>query len=106
LTVTAPTLHVPDEPTARADVWLSAVANGASIESILRGDDGLAAWLWLRWSTLSKAGLSRDAFDRIVVEYRRELWLWLAGERTWTQSCSGLVGRISRRIGQVDSTSA
>ena len=104
MTVTAPTLHVPDEPTARGEVWQSAVADGAALESVLTGDDGLASWLWHRWSSLSKAGISRDAFDRMVIEYRRELWLWLAGERTWAQSCSGLVGRISRRIGQVDST--
>jgi hypothetical protein len=106
LTVTAPTLHVPDEPTARAEAWLHAVVNGAPIESVLGGDEGIAAWLWLRWSSLSKAGVSRDDFDRIVIEYRRELWLWLAGERTWAQACSGLVGRVNRRIGQVDSTSA
>ncbi|HWW52126.1 MAG TPA: hypothetical protein VNY84_00045 [Acidimicrobiales bacterium] len=106
MTVAALSLHVPDEPTAHADVWLNAVADGASIESVLTGDDGVADWLWQRWSSLSKVGISRDAFDGIVVEYRRELWLWLAGERTWAQACSGLVGRISRRIGQVDSTSA
>ncbi len=29
--------------------------------------------------------------------YRRELWLWLAGERTWQQCAGGLAGRISRR---------
>jgi hypothetical protein len=105
LTVTALSLHVPDEPTARAEAWLGAVVNGAPIESVLVGDDGVAAWLWHRWSSLGKAGVSRKEFERIVIEYRRELWLWLAGERTWVQSCSGLVGRVSRRIGQVDSTS-
>ncbi len=102
MTVTAPTLHVPDEPTARADAWLHAVVNGADLGSVLVAEDGLAAWLWQRWSSLAGAGMSRDEFTGIVVEYRRELWLWLAGERTWAQSCSGLVGRIGRRIGQVD----
>lgn len=29
--------------------------------------------------------------------YRRELWLWLAGERSWQQCASGLAGRIARR---------
>ena len=45
--------------------------------------------------------MTHDDFARIVVAYRRELWLWLAGERTWDQACSGLVGRISRRQAQV-----
>jgi hypothetical protein len=102
LTVTAPTLHVPDEPTAQATAWRRAIADGGALESVLATDDGLASWLWRRWSSLAAAGLSREAFGAIVLEYRRELWLWLAGERTWAQACSGLVGRINRRMGQVD----
>jgi hypothetical protein len=31
--------------------------------------------------------------------YGRELWLWLAGERTWQQCASGLEGRVLRRLG-------
>jgi hypothetical protein len=105
LTVTSlPSLHVPDEPTVRAEAWLAAVVDGNDLTSVLSADDGLVNWLWSRWSTLGHAGVTHDEFVRIVVEYRRELWLWLAGERTWNQACSGLVGRISRRIVQVDST--
>lgn len=104
--MTAPTLHVPDEPTERAHVWLDEVVNGTDLQTILTADDGVAAWLWHRWSSLAGAGISRDSFTDIVVEYRRELWLWLAGERTWAQACSGLVGRISRRVGQVDKPQA
>ena len=37
-------------------------------------------------------------FGAIVADYRREIWLWLAGERTWAQCCSGLIGRITRRL--------
>ncbi len=101
-----PSLHVPDEPTARAEAWLDAVLEGAELSSVLGADDGLAAWLWERWSTLAAAGETRPSFTAIVVEYRRELWLWLAGERTWAQACSGLVGRVGRRMGQVDSPQA
>jgi hypothetical protein len=97
-----PTLHLPDEPTVRADHWLNAIAEGADLAETLSADDGLIEWLWSRWSSLAKAGLSHDDFAVIVVEYRRELWLWLAGERTWAQACSGLVGRITRRMAQVD----
>ena len=102
MTVTSlPTLHVPDEPTARAAGWLAAVLDGDDLIDVLRADDGLVPWLWSRWSTLSKVGLTRVEFENVVIGYRREIWLWLAGERIWTQCCSGLVGRVSRRTAQV-----
>jgi hypothetical protein len=106
LTVTAPTLHVPDEPVVLAETWLDRVLDGADLAQVLSAEDGLAAWLWQRWRALAGAGVSEDAFVAVVVEYRRELWLWLAGERTWTQACSGLVGRVSRRLAQVAATGA
>jgi hypothetical protein len=107
LTVTtAPVLHVPDEPTARAGAWLAAVLDGRDLAAVLAADDGLTPWLWARWSSLSTVGVTKDAFAHIVADYRRELWLWLAGERTWAQACSGLVGRVSRRIVQVDAAGA
>jgi hypothetical protein len=98
-----PSLHVPDEPTARARTWLAAVLDGEDLTDVLRGEDGLVAWLWSRWSTLGKAGLTHDDFVEIVLGYRREIWLWLAGERIWSQCCAGLLGRISRRV-QVGAT--
>jgi hypothetical protein len=98
---------VPDEPTVRAEAWLAALLDGADLTVVLGAEDGLAAWLWQRWSFLAAdAGVSRDAFTAMVLEYRRELWLWLAGERTWNQACSGLVGRVTRRVGQVDTLGA
>jgi hypothetical protein len=103
LTVTAaPALHVPDEPTARADAWLAAVIDGTDLTDVLRAEDGLIPWLWSRWNTVGKSGLTYDDFSQIVVGYRREIWLWLAGERIWSQCCSGLLGRVGRRIVQVD----
>jgi hypothetical protein len=99
LTVAAtPTLHVPDEPIVRAHAWLAAVLAGSEWDDVLSADDGLIAWLWSRWSSLRSAGVTQEAFARIALEYRRELWLWLAGERTWAQACSGLVGRVYRRM--------
>jgi hypothetical protein len=92
-------LHVPDEPAERAERWRRAVDDGQSLESVLTGADGVTSWLWTRWRALSAAGLDEQALGAIVLGYRRELWLWLAGERTWAQCCSGLIGRISRRVG-------
>jgi len=56
------------------------------------------AWLWARWSALGTAGIDRARFTSLVIGYRRELWEWLSGERTWAQCCSGLIGRIRRRL--------
>lgn len=92
-------LHVPDEPTTRAQGWLSAVLDGREFGAVLTDDqDGVTTWLWSRWRSLAAAGLGEEDFGQIVLGYRREIWLWLAGERTWAQCCSGLIGRVNRRL--------
>jgi hypothetical protein len=99
----APVLHVPDEPTVRAEGWLAAVLDGEELDGILTGEkNGLTAWLWSRWRSLASSGLDDEGLGLIVLGYRRELWLWLAGERTWAQCCSGLIGRINRRLASGD----
>jgi hypothetical protein len=99
VTVTeAPVLHLPDEPTALAERWLAAVRSGREFDEILSGDGGLSSWLWSRWRSLATVGMDEADLDRVVHGYRRELWLWLVGERTWAQCCAGLIGRIDRRI--------
>jgi len=97
--VTQPVLHVPDEPTVLAEDWLRVVLDGRDLSDVI-GDEknGVSAWFWSRWRTLASAGLTEHDLGLIVLGYRRELWLWLAGERTWAQCCSGLIGRINRRL--------
>src|SRR5208283_3190577 len=90
-----PVLHVPDEPTVRAERWLAAVLDGTPIQEVLSGSDGVVDWLWSRWRSLGTAGLHEEDLSGIVADYQREIWLWLAGERTWAQCCSGLIGRIT-----------
>jgi hypothetical protein len=51
---------------------------------------------------LGAAGLDENALGAITDGYRRELRLWLEGDRTWAQCCSGLIGRLSRRTGSGD----
>jgi len=89
-------LHVPDEPDRER--WRAWVLEQATPEEVIEKDQGIAAWLWERWRVLERAGMDRDRFQDIVGSYQRELWLWLMGERTWAQCCSGLVGRIHRRL--------
>jgi hypothetical protein len=94
-----PDLHLPDEPVAHAEAWADAViGQGRDLESVLTAPDGLVPWLWSRWRILASAGMHEDELARVVLDYRREIWLWLAGERTWVQCCSGLIGRIGRRL--------
>jgi hypothetical protein len=97
-TTPLPVLHVPDEPTVLAEGWLVAVLDGRELDGVLGEEDGMTAWFWNRWRTLASAGLSEQGLGQIVLGYKRELWLWLAGERTWAQCCSGLIGRINRRL--------
>ncbi len=89
-------LHVPSEPDG--EPWRSRVLQSATLEEVIEKDDGIAAWLWERWRILESAGMDRSRFFEVVASYHRELWLWLMGERTWQQCCSGLIGRIERRI--------
>jgi len=91
-------LHVPDEPVVGREHWYGSVLDGAPIERVLAGEGGVVEWLWSRWQVLERIGVTRAAFGALALGYRRELWLWLAGERTWDQCCSELIGRVARRV--------
>jgi hypothetical protein len=93
-------LSIPEEP-----VELRARTRALVEETPERGAAlvDAAVWiadpLWERWGTaLEAAGMDRRRFLGIVAGYRRELWLWVMGERTWAQSAGGLLGRVRRRI--------
>jgi hypothetical protein len=96
----APDLSLPEEPVelrrrTRALVEQDPERGSAVVEA----GAFLADPLWRRWGpALEAAGMSRDRFDRVVAGYRRELWLWVMGERTWAQSAGGLLGRVRRRL--------
>jgi hypothetical protein len=79
-------------------VWASGVAGSDRLASVVAGGDGVVDWLWSRWRHLAATGLGRDGLASIALGYEREIWLWLLGERTWAQCCSGLIGRIERRM--------
>ena len=97
-----PVVHVPDEPEVQGERWLAAVRGGQPLDEVLCGTGGVSEWFWSRWRVLATSGLDQRGLDAIVIGYRRELWLWLAGERTWAQCCSGLIGRINRRVAAGD----
>ena len=91
-------LHLPDEPAGWREHWRAAVLDGKDLSGVVGGHDGVAAWLWARWSSLDAQGMDQACFFSVVLGYRRELWLWLTGDRIWEQCCAGLIGRIERRL--------
>jgi hypothetical protein len=97
-----PSLHVPEEPAALRAHWWNDVAGGRDWDDVLFGETGPGAWLWSRWRAVRVAGLEEKDFLQLVGGYRRELWLWLVGERTWVQCCAGLIGRVDRRLGALE----
>jgi hypothetical protein len=96
----APELSVPEEPVelrrrTRALIEQDPERGAA----VLDAGSFVADPLWERWGpALEPAGMPRARFDEIVTGYRRELWLWVMGERTWAQSAGGLLGRVRRRL--------
>jgi hypothetical protein len=94
-----PRLHTPEEPDVSLRTqWYRACVEGTPLLEVLSAPGGVVEWLWARWRALEPAGIDVKSFAEIVCGYQREIWFWLAGERTWPQCCSGLVGRIDRRI--------
>ena len=93
-------LSLPEEPVelrrrTRALIEDDPVGGAALVDA--------GAWiadpLWVVWGpVLESAGMDRDRFGEIVAAYRRELWLWVMGERTWAQAGGGLLGRVQRRL--------
>jgi hypothetical protein len=96
----APDLSLPDEPAElrrRTRALVEQDPEGGT--AVVDAGAFLADPLWERWgAALESAGMDRDRFAAIVTGYRRELWLWVMGERTWAQSGGGLLGRVQRRL--------
>ena len=95
-----PRIERPDEPVELREGLKAALLAGKDWREGFSDDICIGIWLWGRWQpALEPAGFSRDDFVETVVAYRRELWLWLIGDRVWEQFIDGLVGRIGRRLG-------
>jgi hypothetical protein len=92
-------LEQPDEPVEMRRGLRDAVLGGSNWRDGFTDDICVGVWLWERWRpTLEPAGMDRELFVDVIVGYRRELWLWLAGERRWEQFLVGLAGRVARRL--------
>ena len=92
-------LEAPEEPEDMRVALRDAVLAGADWREGFSDDVCVGVWLWARWQpALEPAGMGREAFIDVIVDYRRELWLWLMGERQWGEFVSGLAGRAARRM--------
>ena len=95
-----PRLELPEEPVDIQDGLRDALLDGQKLAGRvqrrhLHRCSGCGAW----WRpALEPGGLSREDFVDTVIAYRRELWLWLMGDRQWFPFITGLAGRIVRRL--------
>ena len=92
-------LEYPQEPVEMRVALREAILNGSNWRDGFADDICVGVWLWERWRpALEPAGMDRERFVDVIVDYRREVWLWLAGERLWEQLITGLAGRVARRL--------
>ena len=92
-------LELPEEPEGMRVALRDALLAGVDWREGFSDDVCIGVWLWDRWrAVLEPAGMDREAFVDVVVGYRRELWLWLMGERAWEPLVAGLAGRVARRL--------
>lgn len=92
-------LELPDEPEDLREGLHTALLDGKDWRAGFSDDICIGVWLWREWQpTLEPLGMSRDDFVELVTSHHRELWLWLSGDRPWSQYVGGLAGRIARRL--------
>jgi hypothetical protein len=96
----SPSLVLPEEPVElRRRTRALIERDPAEGTAVVDAGAWVADPLWAAWGpALRPAGMDRDRFGEIVAGYRRELWLWVMGERTWAQAAGGLLGRVQRRL--------
>ncbi len=94
-----PRLELPEEPEDLKIGLRDALLAGRDWREGFSDDICIGLWLWRGWQpALEPHGMSREDFVDVVISYKRELWLWLMGERQWIQFLSGLAGRAVRRL--------
>lgn len=92
-------LEAPPEPGALRDAMREELLGGADWEGRYGPGLGVGAVLWEAWAPLLAAqGMDEEAFSAVVRGYRREVWFWVLGDRSWQQVTGGLAGRAVRRL--------
>ena len=95
----APRLELPEEPVDLRNGLRDALLEGRNWREGFSDEICIGLWLWGLWQpALEPDGFSRDEFIDAVTAYRRELWLWLMGDRQWVTFVTGLAARVARRL--------
>jgi hypothetical protein len=94
-------LEPPPEPTElREQTWALARQSPDRAHELLAEGEWLADVLWEAWEgELASVGATRADLVARLATARRELWLWLAGERTWPEAAELVGGGVLRRVG-------
>ncbi len=101
----APKLELPEEPVAIKVGLRDALLEGKNWRDGFSDEICIGLWLWGWWRpALEPGGMGREEFVDAVIADRRELWLWLKGDRQWFPFITGLAGRIVRRLPATAST--
>ena len=95
----SPRLELPEEPVDLKRELRDTLLSGADWREGFRDDICIGLWLWGHWQpALEPQGVTREEFIDSVIAFRRELWLWLMGDRGWIPFVTGLAARVIRRI--------
>ncbi len=92
-------LELPEEPVDIKERLRDALLAGQKWRDGFSDEICIVLWLWGWWRpALEPCGMGREEFVDALVADRREVWLWLMGERQWFPFITGLAGRIARRL--------
>jgi hypothetical protein len=95
----SPRLELPEEPVEMKEDLRATLLAGADWRKGFSDDICVGLWLWRHWQpALEPYGFGREEFIDAVVAFRRELWLWLMGDRGWIPFVTGLAARVIRRV--------
>ena len=96
----------PAEPLElRRRIRTAADSDPAAARSDLAGGGSVADELWRSWRhELEGLGADRAAVAAAASALARELWLWVMGERQWTEVAALLYGRVARHLPDATST--
>ena len=80
----APKLELPEEPLPSRWGCGMHCSPGKNWRDGFSDDICIGLWLWSRWQPALEPGrVRREDFVDVVMPTRRELWLWLLGDRQW-----------------------
>ena len=92
-----PTFDAPPEPAGLRVSWRAGLLDGEPWAAA--GGELLVDHLWAAWSDhLEARRADRGFLADVVTGYRRELWLWMLGDRRWEPVIDALAGRVARRL--------